>query len=150
VSRLQFRRVSLWLCLLLVTAQALLPRDLVCCHPANGQPGLELSIHGHCLGKVAGTEAGHCCTVPSIESAEQIQWQPLPDDCQDIAIHTADSQLVRLQPLAAPQATAEAILPGGYVWSARQLSRCGLQLEALHPACGYGPPPPVTSRVLRI
>jgi hypothetical protein len=94
------------LCSLLIAAQAVLPRDLVCCMQAGGA-ALELAHHGHCLGYAADAPGHSGETGCGQASGPQLAGQFVASGCHDLPILTAEARTVRsdelaVAPLAAP------------------------------------------------
>lgn len=83
------RRLAIWLMLLLVGANAALPRDLVCCFSTNARPAFELALNGRCLGSLD-PDRGHCHAHGAVHSDNETAVGPAPGSCEDIAVRSSE------------------------------------------------------------
>jgi hypothetical protein len=123
-TRCQLLRLGATLCLLLLTAQAVLPRDLVLCLHDSGAAAFELGHHGRCLGLAAPATA-RCLAAPGGTSqVERGELAPRDGQCIDQPVTSAEARLSRMAGLAAPP-QAVAVLPLGSLAPATPaLPRC--------------------------
>lgn len=139
-------RFSVWLCMLLL-AQAVLPRDLVCCISEQGQSALELAINGRCIGMLVGSGLHQHDTHSAAGAASTASLQSAHVECEDSAIRSADCRPARLLALEMPPAVA---LPTAHCFGALTLPLPQFSLHRLQiaaPDC-CGPPLRLTGTVL--